>query len=155
MSEFDQYDLRLLAALQASGNLTNQELAERVLLSASQCSRRRARLEATGAIRRYRADLDAEQLGYRVTGFVNVTLSTHSPDNSRRFKSMITRVPEILEAHALTGDMDYLLKVLVADLAGLSQVINDVLLPHDTVAHVRSSIVLETLKSEPSVPIQA
>jgi DNA-binding Lrp family transcriptional regulator len=149
----DIFDLRLLAALQEDGQLTNQQLAEQVYLSPSQCSRRRSRLEKLKIIRRYRAELAADRLGLKVMAFVHVTLSTHSPDGSKRFKSMIGAIAEIQEAHALTGDMDYLLKILVADLKSLADVINDGLLPHDTVSHVRSSIVLETLKDANIVPL--
>src|SRR5262245_16723771 len=81
--ELDEFDFRLLGALQADGRLTNQELAERVGLSASQCSRRRARLEESGIIRGYHADLSPEPLGLGVLVFVHVTLSTHSPDKSK------------------------------------------------------------------------
>src|SRR5262245_39490516 len=81
--ELDEFDLRLLGALQADGRLTNQELADKVGLSASQCSRRRARLEERGIIRGYHADLSPEPLGLGVLVFVHVTLSTHSPDKSK------------------------------------------------------------------------
>lgn len=142
----DPFDLKLLAALQGDGRLANHELAERIGLSASQCSRRRLRLEEAGLIRRYRAELDAHQLGFAITAFINVTLSTHSRDNSRRFKELAIREPVVQEAHSLAGSMDYLVKVTVRDLKALSAFINDTLLPHESVSHVQSSIVLDTLK---------
>jgi len=153
IDDYDRYDLRLLAALQGDGSLTNQQLADKVHLSPSQCSRRRARLEADGTITGYRAELAAGRLGFAITAFINVTLATHGPDNSRRFTSMIAGLGAVQEAHALTGDMDYLLKVAVADLAGLAELINDHILPHDTVDRVRSSIALETLKADNRFPI--
>ena len=149
----DGFDLKILAALQQDGRLGNQELAERVALSASQCSRRRIRLEEAGIIRGYRAELAAERLGLTVLVFVQVTLATHSRDNARRFAELVRGLECVLEAHALTGDSDYLLKIVVPDLKALAAVVNDALLPHESVAHVRSSIVLDTLKAEARLPM--
>jgi|TARA_R110002020_G_scaffold27319_9_gene88089 DNA-binding Lrp family transcriptional regulator len=149
----DLYDRRILSALQDDGALTNQALADRVHLSASQCSRRRQRLEADGLIRGYRADLDAARLGLTITVYVNVMLNTHSPENAERFQRLVARLPEVQEAHALTGDMDYLLKIVVADLPALSELINGELLPHPSVSTVKSSIVLSTLKADHRLPI--
>jgi DNA-binding Lrp family transcriptional regulator len=105
----DGFDLRLLAALQDSGRLTNQEVGDRIGLSPSQCSRRRTALEAAGLIRGYRAELAAELLGFRLLVFINVTLAAHSRDNARGFRDLVARVDEVQEAYALTGDTDYLL----------------------------------------------
>ena len=149
----DGYDRRILQALQEDARLTNQDLGARVHLSASQCSRRRQRLEEAGVVRRYRAELEPAALGLGVVAFVNVQLSTHSRDNARRFRLLVEGLAEVQEAHALTGDMDYLIKMVVADLKALQRVINDVLLPHESVAHVRSSIVLDTLKDDPTLPV--
>ncbi|WP_439575783.1 Lrp/AsnC family transcriptional regulator [Phreatobacter sp.] len=149
----DGFDLRLLDALQADGARTNQQLADLVRLSPSQVSRRRQRLEEEGLIRRYRADLDATRLGYGVTVYIFVSLATHSGLNARRFGDLVRAMPEVQEAHAMTGDADYLLKLVVRDLKGLSALVNEVLLPHESVARVRSSIVLETLKDEPRLPL--
>jgi DNA-binding Lrp family transcriptional regulator len=151
----DGFDLRLLAALQENGRLTNQEVGERIGLSPSQCSRRRVALEAAGFIVGYRAELAAEALGFRLLVFINVTLSAHSRENARSFRDLVARVDEVQEAYALTGDADYLLKVIVADLKDLSMLVNDVLLPHGTIARVRSSIVLDRLKETARLPLQA
>jgi DNA-binding Lrp family transcriptional regulator len=151
----DSFDLRLLAALQENGRLTNLEVGERIGLSPSQCSRRRVALEAAGFIRGYRAELAAEALGFRLLVFIQVTLSAHSGDNARGFRELIARVDEVQEAYAMTGDADYLLKVVVPDLKDLSALVNDVLLPHETVARVRSSIVLDRLKDIARLPLRA
>jgi len=149
----DAADLKLLSALQDNGALTNQELAEAVRLSPSQCSRRRQRLEQTGVIRRYRADLDPGKLGFGITVFIFVALATHSRNNARRFRDLVATLAMVQETHALTGDSDYLLKVIVTDLRALSALVNDVLLPHEAVERVKSSIVLETLKDDARLPI--
>ncbi len=151
----DGFDLRLLTVLQDNGRLTNQEVGDRIGLSPSQCSRRRTALEAAGLIRGYRADLAAEALGFRLLVFINVTLSAHSRDNARSFRDLVARVDEVQEAYALTGDADYLLKVVVPDLKDLSALVNEVLLPHETVARVRSSIVLDRLKETARLPFRA
>ena len=111
MISVDNFDLRLLAALQDDGRLTNQELAEIAGLSASQCSRRRMRLEEDGVIAGYRAQLASQALGFELIAFIQITLATHSPDNAQKFRALVNRVDEIQEAYALTGDSDYLLKV--------------------------------------------
>jgi DNA-binding Lrp family transcriptional regulator len=150
----DAFDVRLLSALQDNGRLTDHELAERIGLSPSQCSRRRAALEASGLIRGYRAELAAEALGFELLVFIQVTLATHSGDNAQRFRQLVADVDEVQEAHAVSGDNDYLLKAVLADLKSLSVLINDVLLPHQSVARVRSSIVLDRLKETTRLPVE-
>jgi DNA-binding Lrp family transcriptional regulator len=154
MISIDGFDLKMLVALQNDGRLTNQQLADAVGLSASQCSRRRMRLEEEGVIAGYHADLDSERLGFNVIAFVHITLATHSPDNARHFRDLVQRVDDVQEAYSLTGDADYLLKVILRDLKSLSDIVNNVLMPHPSVAHVRSSIVLDRLKVTAKLPLQ-
>lgn len=149
----DASDLKLLVALQENGQLSNQELAGRMNLSASQCSRRRTRLEEKGVLRGYRADLDPALLGLRVTVFTRITLAAHSGDNARRFADLVRGLDCVLEAHSLTGDSDYLLKMILPDLKSLSDVVNGALLPHESVASVRTSVVLDTLKEGAPLPL--
>ncbi len=149
----DRFDVKLLEAVQADGRLTNQDLADRVGLSASQCSRRRAALEHGGVIESYYAKLSAEAVGLQVTAFVQVTLATHSPDNAQLFHALIAGLDEVLECFALTGETDYLVKMVVSDLKALSRILNEVFLPHESVAHVRSSIVLACLKQTTRLPL--
>jgi len=149
----DQFDRKILALLQEDARLTNGDLSERVNLSASQCSRRRQRLEESGLIKGYRAVLDRDRLGFSLVNVISVTLSTHNRDNARRFSDLLSRLPEVQEAHALTGEMDYILKVVTPDLKSLSNFVNDVLLPHEAVQHVKTAIVLETLKETTALPL--
>src|SRR5690606_31435376 len=146
VERLDKFDRKILAHLQEDARLTNNDLSERVNLSPSQCSRRRQRLEDEGLIRGYRAVLDRDRLGFPLVNVISVTLATHNRDNARRFADLLTRLPEVQEAHALTGEMDYILKVVTPDLKSLADFVNDVLLPHDSVQHVKTAIVLETLK---------
>jgi len=150
----DEFDTKILDALQRDGRKTNYELADLAGLSASQCSRRRTSLEESGVIEGYHAKLSGEQLGLKVLVFVQVALATHSPDNSKRFAKLIDSLDEVQEAYALTGETDYLVKLVVEDLAALSRILNDVLLPHQSVAHVRSSIVLDKLKFTNQLPLR-
>jgi DNA-binding Lrp family transcriptional regulator len=154
MISVDSFDLKILAALQQDGRLTNQQLAEVAGLSASQCSRRRMRLEEEKVIAGYRAVLASEPLGFNVIAFIQITLATHSPDNARKFRALIDRVDDIQEAYSLTGDADYLLKAVLRDLKSLSDIVNNVLMPHQSVAHVRSSIVLDRLKETQKLPLR-
>jgi DNA-binding Lrp family transcriptional regulator len=153
MISVDGFDLKLLSALQDDGRLTNQQLADLVGLSASQCSRRRMRLEEE-VISGYHADLASEALGFGVIAFIHITLATHSPDNAKRFRTLVNRVDDIQEAYSLTGDADYLLKAVLRDLKSLSDIVNNVLMPHQSVAHVRSSIVLDRLKESSKLPLK-
>ena len=149
----DRFDLRLLAALERDARLTNQELGERIGLSASQCSRRRSALETAGLIVGYRAELAAEALGLKILAFIEVNLTAHSRENGEHFRNLLARIDEIQEAYALSGETDYMLKVIVPDLKSLSRLINDTLLGHATVSRVCSSIVLERLKVTGRLPL--
>jgi DNA-binding Lrp family transcriptional regulator len=155
MISVDSFDLKILAALQDDGRLTNQELADLAGLSASPCSRRRMRLEEDGVIAGYRAELASQTLGFELIAFIQITLATHSPDNAKKFRALVNRVDDIQEAYALTGDSDYLLKLVLRDLKSLSDIVNNVLMPHQSVAHVRSSIVLDRLKESARLPLSA
>ena len=149
----DLIDIRLLDALQRQGRLTNAELAEEIGLSPSQCSRRRMALEESGVIGGYAALLSAPALGLGMTVFVEVTLHAHSETRARAFSRLIERLDAVQEAFALTGDVDYLLKLAVPDLAALSHILNNVLLAHESVARIRSAIVLERLKQTTRLPL--
>jgi DNA-binding Lrp family transcriptional regulator len=149
----DDFDIKLLKALQDDGRLTNNELADRIGLSASQCSRRRAALEESGVIESYHAVLSAEAIGLDVTVFIQVGLATQSPDSGAAFVKLIESIEEVQEAFSLTGDADFLVKMVVPDLKTLSHLLNDVLLPHRSVAHVHSYVVLNRVKQTTRLPL--
>ena len=142
----DPLDLRLLALLQEDASLSNAELAERIGLSASQCSRRRAGLEEAGYIRAYRADLDAKKLGYGIEAFTRVTLSKHKDTTADDFAHFLESLDEVQQAHSVAGDADYLLHLRARSLDELAEFVHKRLLPHPHVAQVRSDIVLKTIK---------
>jgi Lrp/AsnC family leucine-responsive transcriptional regulator len=167
--ELDTIDRRILAILQKEGRLSNQEIAERVSLSPSPCLRRIRRLEESGVIRGYVALLDAQQLGLDLLAFVNVRLekrggptagardATHAhagATHAELFRAAVQTWPEVVACHAMTGDMDYLLRVQVADMAHFSHFVQDVLLHHPSVVDVKTSFSLETFKETTALPIR-
>lgn len=152
-ARLDPYDRKILALLQDDARLTNNDLSEVVHLSASQCSRRRSRLEKDGFVRGYHAQLDGEKIGFGVVNMISVTIATHNRNNARRFADLVQRLPEVQEAYALTGEMDYLIKVVTPDLKSLSDFVSDVLLRDESVQHVKTAIVLERLKETTALPI--
>lgn len=149
----DRTDLALLAELQRGARLTNAELAERVHLSPSACLRRVQRLERDGVIAGYRAEVDAERLGLGLQAFVRVQLARHDPDAVAAFARFVGEWDEVASCHALTGDMDYLLHVVVRDLDHFSRFLLDRLLGQSGVADVNSSFVLRTVKAFRGLPV--
>ena len=145
-AELDRIDLVLLAELQRAGRQTHAELAERVHLSPSACLRRVQRLEREGVIAGYRAEVDPERLGLGLQAFVRVQLKSHDAERIAIFAQQVNAWPEVVACHALTGDMDYLLHVVVAGLEHFSRFLLDKLLAQAEVADVNSSFVLRTVK---------
>lgn len=151
--EFDRIDLLLLRELQRSARLTNAELAERVHLSASAALRRVQRLEREGVIAGYRTEIDPERLGLGLQAFVRVQLSRHDTEAIAAFTGCVNQWDEVVACHALTGDMDYLLQVVVRDLEHFSRFLLDRLLNQAGVADVNSSFVLRTVKAFHGLPL--
>jgi DNA-binding Lrp family transcriptional regulator len=150
----DDFDLKLLDALQDDGRLTNNELAERIGLSASQCSRRRTALEQSGVIEGYHAALANQALGLDVIVFIQVGLATQSPDSAQAFGKLIRGMAEVQEVFSLTGEADFLVKMALPDLKTLSRLLNDVFLPHRSVGRVRTSVVLDRVKQTTRLPLR-
>ncbi|MGJ8623326.1 MAG: Lrp/AsnC family transcriptional regulator [Yoonia sp.] len=142
----DQFDLTILTALEQDCAMTNAQLAQIVGLSTSQCSRRRAQLEADGVITGYHARLDPSVMGRSLQAVVRVNLVSHGDGHARKFGDLIARSSEISEAFAVSGDADYVLLVKCENLAAFSEFIHKTLLPFDTVGQVKSEIVLHALK---------
>ncbi|TDH35204.1 Lrp/AsnC family transcriptional regulator [Pseudohoeflea suaedae] len=149
----DGFDIAILRALQQDGAMTNATLSERVNLSASQCSRRRAALEAASLIAGYSARLDAAKLGFGFRAIVRVNLRSHGGGSESGFAKFIARCSEVRAAFSVSGDADYIFDVRTPDLGSFAAFIHEQLLPHELVAQVRSEIVLKTLKDEPGVDL--
>jgi Lrp/AsnC family leucine-responsive transcriptional regulator len=152
--DLDATDVRLLESLQGEARLSNVELSERVHLSPSQCYRRLRRLEDGGVVRAYAALLDREGLGFGVMAFVNVTLEKHGEHPAQAFHQAVQDEPEILECYAVSGEADYLLRVVAGDLKAFSDFLMHRLLRLPMVANVRSSILLDELKATTALPLR-
>tara|TARA_R110002110_G_scaffold192614_3_gene400826 strand:- start:791 stop:1258 length:468 start_codon:yes stop_codon:yes gene_type:complete len=151
--KLDRLDTRILAVLQEDGRLPLQEVGEIVGLSASQCGRRLRRLEEAGLVSGYAALLDPVAFGFDVTAFVTVTLAQHGEAPAARFHRAIERLPNILECWAVTGEGDYLLRVVATNLKSFSDVLMHDLLALPEVANVKSNIALDRIKQTTALPL--
>ncbi len=154
-SGLDQVDRRILQALQAQGRATYDELAQAVGLSPSATLRRVKRLEDSGVIAGYVALVDPGRVGFPLTAYISVrlakTAATRNPIDD--FAAAVQAWPEVVECAALTGEMDYLLRVLVRDMAHHSRFIMDQLLRHPSVMDCKTSFLLRRLKGTTAVPL--
>jgi Lrp/AsnC family leucine-responsive transcriptional regulator len=151
--ELDRTDLRILDILQEQGRLSNQEIAERVSLSPSPCLRRIKRLEEAGVIRQYVALLDPGKLGLGLLAYVSVKLEKRGKMPIEDFGARVQGWPEVAACYAMTGEMDYLLRVHVEDLQHFSRFVMDQLLRQPGVVDVKSSFALERIKETTALPL--
>lgn len=149
----DNYDQRILEILQQEGRISNQKLAERVGLSASPCLRRVQKLNDDGVIERTVAQLDRQKLGLSILAFVHVSLVDHRPETLKRFDGIVTCAGEILECHALSGQYDYLLKVVTRDMAHFEHFMTHDLLAGRGVNSANTSFVLSQRKNTTALPV--
>jgi Lrp/AsnC family leucine-responsive transcriptional regulator len=155
--ELDAIDRRILRALQLDGRMTYDVLAAEVSLSPSATLRRVKRLEESGVISRYVAIVPAERVGLGLTAYLNVRLEKHTESHKRNpmdlFRASVQTWPEVVECAALTGEMDYLLRVVVEDMAHYSRFIMETLLKHPSVQDCKTSFVLDRVKNTTAVPV--
>ena len=153
----DTIDRRILRALQVDGRITYDLLAAQISLSPSATLRRVKRLEESGVIAGYVALVPAERVGLGLTAYINVRLEKHSEMHKRNpmdlFRAAVQTWPEVVECAALTGDMDYLLRVVVQDMAHYSRFIMDTLLKHPSVEDCKTSFVLDRVKNTTALPL--
>lgn len=149
----DSIDLRILRALQADGRLTNLELAARVGLSAAPCLRRVRRLEEAGVIAGYAARLDRDRLGLGVTAFVRVNIERHHDTDVDQFMKAVADLTEVTDCYVTSGESDFLLHVVVADLSAYRRFAMDQLLRVPGVKDIRSSFVIGTVKEGGTLPL--
>jgi DNA-binding Lrp family transcriptional regulator len=148
----DEIDRHILREVQADGRITNVELARRVGISPPPCLRRVRALEDAGYITGYRARLDPKRLGYEVTVFASVQLSSQADADLRSFEAFIRGESLVREAWMLSGDVDFVLKCVAADLATFQNFVSR-LTAAPNVRTVRTSLVLHSAKDEPAVPL--
>ncbi len=150
----DHTDRKILAQIQTDSSLSHAQLGDLVHLSASQVSRRIARMQHDGPIRKQVAILDEEHLGLTVEAYVSITLKSYSRLVVSGFHDRVCALPQVVECCATTGDADYLLRIVSHNLKSLSHLINEALLGHGDVAKVRSSITLDVIKRTTALPLE-
>ena len=157
METLDKLDRHILRSLQDDGRATYDQLAEQVGLSPSAVLRRVKRLEESGVIDRYVALVKPEAVGLGLTAYINVRLEKHTESHKRNpmdvFRASVQTWPEVVECASLTGEMDYLLRVVVADMAHYSRFIMDTLLKHPSVQDCKTSFVLDRVKATTAIPV--
>ena len=152
--ELDRYDYAILRLLQEDARMTNAALAARVSLSESACLRRVRALEESGLIEGYTALVDQERAGFPVNVFVSITLDRQSRTGLEAFESAVRRIPEVMECYLMTGEHDYLLRLVVADLADFERIHNQHLTRLPSVARVQSSFAMRTVTRSRSLPVR-
>jgi Lrp/AsnC family transcriptional regulator, leucine-responsive regulatory protein len=153
----DKLDANILRILQADGRKTYDLIAAEVGLSASAVLRRVKRLEDAGIIDRYVALVKPERVGLGLTAYINVRLEKHAESHKRSpmdlFRASVLTWPEVVECAALTGEMDYLLRLVVKDMSAYSRFIMDTLLKHPSVQDCKTSFMMDQVKSTTAVPV--
>jgi Lrp/AsnC family leucine-responsive transcriptional regulator len=149
----DSFDIRLLDALQTDGRQSLFALAEKIGLSASQLGRRLKRLEESGLMEGYAALLNAEAIGLGFEAYCLVSLERHSTEGTDKFHDAMRALPQIMDCVAVTGEADFILRIVATDLKSYSQFLLDKIMPLPGIRQVRSSIVLRPIKRSHALPL--
>lgn len=152
--KLDAIDRQILAELQADGRMTNVELANRVKITAPPCLRRVRALEKAGYIRGYHANLDAQALGYGVTAFAFVGLSSQAEADLKAFEEQVRQWPQVRSCFMLSGEVDFVLRCVARDLPELQLFITEKLTAAKNVASVKTALAIRQSKYEPGIPFE-
>jgi Lrp/AsnC family transcriptional regulator, leucine-responsive regulatory protein len=152
--DIDRIDRLILHELQLDGRLTNAALASRANLSESACLRRVRALEESGRIRGYVGLIDQSAAGYPDNVFVRITLTSQQQDDLKDFEAAVHEVPEVMECYLMSGDADYLLRVIVADARDYERVHSQQLTRLPGVDRVHSSFALRTVIKKTEIPVR-
>ena len=152
--KLDRLDRKVLHELQRDGRISNVDLAARVNLSESACLRRVRVLEQAGLIERYVALLDQKQVGLSGTVFVHIVLRREEQSELAAFEAAIQDIPEVMECYLMTGEFDYLLRLVVSDMADFERLHNDALTRLPGVSRVNSSVAIRTVRKTTELPVQ-
>lgn len=150
---YDRVDKAILTHLQHDGRVPNVELAEAVRLSPSACLRRTKALEEAGLIAGYRAELDRERMGLGLTVFISLTVDQHSRATSRLIEDALIAIPAVVACHVVSGDADFLVEVVVPDLAAYEQVLLDQILAIGPVRDARSTFAIRSVLQRGPLPV--
>lgn len=148
----DQFDEKILQELQQDGRVSWVELGERVSLSASACQRRVQALTRAGVIRGFGVHLDPAALGYEIEAYVSVRVERHDVKRARQFRETMLRYPEVQTCRMISGDVDFLLRVVARDLRSYGQFVEEKILSLPGVKDASTSIVLDRIKPQGSLP---
>ena len=149
----DKIDLKILRALQADAKLTTAEIAERVGLSASPCARRVRLLERAGVIKGYTAIVDQKKVGLPISAFASIKLVRQHEDDLDRFAQAVARWPEVVDCYLMTGQRDYLMRIVVRDLEAYERFLKEKLTRLEGVASIETSFALGQVKRSEHLPL--
>ncbi len=152
-THLDEKDVQILALLQEDGRMTHAEIGKRIDLSAPSVFQRVKSLEKSGIIRSYAALLDQDRLGLRLIAWVHISLQLHQEQPIEKFRKAIQEIPQIMECYHISGDSDFMLKVVVRDIREYEKFMRETLLKVKSVGQVRTSFVLGTTKSTTKIPL--
>ncbi|MBV6451036.1 MAG: AsnC family transcriptional regulator [Anaerolineae bacterium] len=150
----DSTDLALLRNLQSDGRLSNVELARKINLSPPAALARMKRLEKEGYLRQYTAIVDREKSGYDLLCFIHISLQMHQVEQVEKFREATRQMPEVLECHHITGEYDYLLKVVLKNSKDLERFLVGKITPIPGVARIHTSLVLTEVKATMALPLE-
>lgn len=150
----DKIDKKILETLQDNGRIKNSDLAKIINISPPPTAERVKKLEKNGYIKKYTALVDPTKVGITCFTFVEVTLVRHGKAAVERFMSSIVEIEEVLECHHITGDADFLLKIATKDIPSYEQLLIQTLTALPDVQHLKTLVVLSTLKQETKIPIK-
>ncbi|MBK1850078.1 MULTISPECIES: Lrp/AsnC family transcriptional regulator [unclassified Marinobacter] len=151
--ELDKLDQRILAILQRDGRISNQQLAEQVGLSPAACWRRVRALEESGVIKGYSAHLTPERIGHGLCVLVNLSLQRHTIDSTAEIERQVSSYPEVLQCFAVTGNADFVLRIIVPDMASYDRFLNEKIFTLQGIAQVNSNFVLREIKNTQMIPV--
>jgi Lrp/AsnC family leucine-responsive transcriptional regulator len=153
MRVLDEIDRKIIAAVQDNGRITTNEIATRVGLSPSPCARRVRLLEEEGVIKGYTAIIDQKKVGLPISAFASIKLERQREDDLDRFAQAVARWPEVVDCYLMTGQRDYLMRVVVRDLEAYERFLKDKLTRLDCVASIETSFALGQVKRSEVLPL--
>ena len=151
--KLDAIDRRIIAAVQADGRITANDLAARVGLSPSPCARRLRLLEESGVIKGYTAVIDQKKVGLPISAFASIKLERQREEDLDRFAKAVARWPEVADCYLMTGQRDYLMRIVVRDLEAYESFLKDKLTRLDGVASIETSFALGQVKRSEILPL--
>ncbi|MES0041778.1 Lrp/AsnC family transcriptional regulator [Mesorhizobium sp. M0091] len=154
MRALDEIDRKIIAAIQGNGKITANELSDRVGLSPSPCARRVRLLEDSGVIKGYTAVIDQKKVGLPISAFASIKLERQREEDLDRFALAVARWPEVVDCYLMTGQRDYLMRVVVRDLEAYERFIKEKLTRLDGVASIETSFALDQVKRSEVLPLE-